>query len=93
MSHFVTRVELHNAGEEDYTALHDAMEQAGFSRTITSDEGKEYHLPTAQYCCSGDFSLEKVLKAAKAAASTTGKRHAVIVTQGPSTWSGLDPVS
>jgi hypothetical protein len=87
---FTTRVELHRAYEDDYEVLHAAMERRGFSRQITSDAGKTYHLPTAEYNYSGSKTRDQVLDLAKAAASETNKQHAVLVTESSGrTWSGL----
>ena len=90
MASFTTRVELHNASSKDYETLHAAMERAGFSRVIRSDEGRWYHLPTAEYDCSGSLTQRQVLKAAESAAATTGKGFGVIVTESAGrTWSNL----
>jgi hypothetical protein len=49
MTSFTTRVELHQVRRTDYDQLHLEMEQEGFERTISSDDGTDYHLPTAEY--------------------------------------------
>jgi hypothetical protein len=88
---FTTRVELHKAYEDDYEVLHAAMEQRGFSRQITSDDGVTYHLPTAEYNYSGSTTRSRVLELAKEAASETNKKHAVLVTESNGrSWSGLE---
>ena len=74
MAKFTTRVELHGADSEDYEILHEEMENQGFSRTITSDEGIIYQLPEAEYNIEGDFEIEQILAAAK-----TGKEFGVLV--------------
>ena len=90
MPAFTTRVELHAASYSDYETLHAAMARRGFSRQITSDSGRSYHLPTAEYDKSGNYSPEQVLDFAKAAAAETGKNYAVLVTQSQSRiWIGL----
>ena len=58
---FSVRVELHRATDEDYEQLHAAMEQAGFSRLIASDDGVVYHLPTAEYDYQGEETRSDVL--------------------------------
>jgi hypothetical protein len=68
MAKFTTRVELHDADEDDYDTLHSAMEDEGFSRTITSGKGVAYYLPSAEYDRSGDFTIEQVLDSARNAA-------------------------
>ena len=93
MATFTTRVELHRAYDDDYDVLHAAMERRGFSRQITSDSGKTYHLPTAEYNISGNKTRDQVLDLAKAAASETNKKHAVLVTESNGrSWSGLEQV-
>lgn len=81
MAGFNTRVELHSAKAEDYDKLHEAMENQGFSRTITSDDGTTYDLPTAEYDYEGDVTCDQVLEKAKAAADKTGKKYGAIVTE------------
>ena len=93
MATFTTRVELHKAYEDDYEVLHAAMEQRGFSRQITSDDGVTYHLPTAEYNYSGSKTRSRVLELAKEAASETNKKYAVLVTESKGrSWSGLEHV-
>lgn len=93
MAKFTTRVELHRAYEDDYEVLHAAMERRGFSRQIRSGDGVTYHLPTAEYDYSGNKTRNQVLDLAKAAASETNKKYAVLVTQSNGrTWSGLEEV-
>lgn len=81
MANFTTRVELHSATSTDYDALHLAMQAAGFSRTIVSNDQKVYILPTAEYVCSGQFDRAVVLKVAGEAAAKTGKNYSVLVTE------------
>jgi hypothetical protein len=64
MATFMTRVELHSADEDDYETLHAAMEKEGFNRTITSDDGVTYHLPTAEYYRSTHLTRTQVLERA-----------------------------
>jgi hypothetical protein len=90
MSYYVTRVELHYATYEDYENLHGAMQRARFSRVIVGDDGQTYHLPTAEYVMVGDYDVAAVRRASAQAAATTGKKFAVVVTQGASlSWEGL----
>jgi len=90
MANFTTRVELHQATYQDYENLHAAMGMAGFSRYITSDDGTVYHLPTAEYDRSANLQRSEILDQAKAAANSTGKANAVIVTEANGrTWQGL----
>jgi hypothetical protein len=93
MTKFTTRVELLNADSEDYDALHQEMENRGFSRTITNDEGEEYYLPPAEYNREGSFTLDQTADAARAAAVATGKENRVLVTESNGRiWINLLPV-
>ena len=90
---FITRIELHKATHDDYEVLHAAMEDQGFIRAIDSDSGVWYHLPTAEYYRYGNFSIEEVLREAKAAASSVGRAFGAIVTQSPRMmWCNLEKV-
>ena len=94
MARFITRVELHNADYDDYETLHSAMEAEGFERTITSDDGVTYHLPTAEYYREADLTRQEVLDSAKHAAAKTQRKFGAIVVESKGiTWSGLDKVS
>ena len=90
MPNFTVRVELHQATWDDYETLHAAMERSGFSRLITSDDGKTYHLPLAEYNASGSLDSSRVRDIAWAAAKTTGKKSSVLVTEGNRAWVGLE---
>jgi hypothetical protein len=90
MASFTVRVELHKAVSADYDALHAAMEQTGFSRLITGDNGQTYHLPWAEYYGTGALTCSRVRDIARIAANTTGKSNAVLVTEAVSwAWIGL----
>jgi hypothetical protein len=90
MAAFMTRVELHSATWADYNTLHAAMEAQGFSRQITADDGQAYHLPTAEYYFVGNVTRSQVLAKAQAAAASTGKSYAALVTESNGvTWVGL----
>jgi hypothetical protein len=93
MANFTVRVELHQANWTDYDSLHAAMENKGFSRFITGSDGKTYHLPLAEYNGSSDnLDTSQIRDIAWAAAKTTGKKSAVLVTEGPRSWVGLEQV-
>ena len=94
MAQFTVRVELHHATLDDYDVLHGAMEKQGFSRVITGDDGKTYHLPWAEYNGVGALSSVQVRDIASTAASTTGKRYAILVTESQTrAWVGLAPLA
>jgi len=93
MARYMTRVELHSATYSDYETLHNAMESEGFERTITSDAGKVYHLPTAEYYRETHLNRGQVLESAKRAAGKTGKSYGIIVAESVGmTWHGLAEV-
>lgn len=93
MATFTTRVELHYANDDDYETLHAAMEKEGFSRTVVSDDGITYHLPTAEYNRSGNLTRKQVLDSAKKASVKTGRSYSVLVTESRGrTWHNLDTV-
>jgi len=90
MSLFTVRIELHNAQWDDYETLHSAMEQQGFSRQITSDEGARYHMPWAEYNGAAALTSMQILDIAQVAANSTGKGNAILVTEARSrAWRGL----
>ncbi len=84
MTNFTTRVELFDTNDgtsEEYTKLHIAMEEAGFTRTIKSDDGIEYYLPPAEYNFTGNVTRQDVFDLARAAAAKSGKEFSVFITQ------------
>ena len=90
MAQFTVRVELHHADDDDYETLHSAMEEEGFSRLITSNDGTVYHLPTAEYNRDAALTRQQVLDSAKKAAVKTKKEHAILVTESEGRkWIGL----
>jgi len=90
MAQFTVRVELHHADDDDYETLHSAMEDEGFSRFITSNDGTTYHLPTAEYNREGSLTRQQVLDSAKTAAAKTKKEYGILVTESEGRkWIGL----
>jgi hypothetical protein len=90
MANFTVRVELHQAEWSDYDQLHAAMEQKGFSRQITSDDGRTYQMPWAEYNGTGTLTSIQVRDIAKTVADSTGKQNAIFVTEAVSrAWTGL----
>lgn len=96
MTSFTTRVELHERQSEDkpdYELLHEKMEAKGFKRTITTDDGTVYHLPTAEYNYVGSIAINEVHDLAVKAVSETLWTGAIIVSQATKRiWSGLKVV-
>jgi hypothetical protein len=94
MASFTVRVELHQAEWADYERLHAAMEQKGFSRQITSDDGRAYQMPWAEYNGSANLTSAQVRDIARVAADSTGKGNAVFVTEAVSrAWVGLNQLT
>ncbi|MBJ9663181.1 DUF2622 domain-containing protein [Burkholderia gladioli] len=96
MTAFTTRVVLHGVKEDEqaYKDLHTAMENAGFSRTV-SNGTTTYHLPPAEYDFEGTIPRDDVLAKAKAAAATVHSDYGVFVTeavQGGQRWYNLKKV-
>lgn len=92
MAMFTVRVELHNADSDDYENLHQQMEAAGFSRTITTTSGEVFHLPNAEYSYTGNKTTEDVRDLARDTAKRVKAKPAILVTksEGSRRWSGLD---
>ncbi len=74
MKAFLTRVELYGSPTSaDYIKLHEEMVKRNFSRTIAGDDGKTYHLPTAEYSSrSTTLDADGVRALAVEAARATG---------------------
>jgi hypothetical protein len=91
MANYLARVELLLAGPEDYEQLHLSMQQRGYVRKITGDDGVVYQLPVGTYFVfDTSAALTVALNAAVDAANETGKKSAVLVTDWQSTsWYGL----
>lgn len=90
MFNFMVRVELHGATSADYTNLHAAMLNAGFSRLILGADGRYYQLPTAEYIINSSFTVEQVRHMAFTTASTVSANPAVIAVRfDQSAWGGL----
>jgi hypothetical protein len=93
MPSFTTRVVLNDAEWKHYDELYEYMAAEGFSKTITSDKDTTYKLPDAEYDYNGDITRADVLKKAKSAASNTGKRYSILVTESAGrTWHNLEKV-
>lgn len=87
-THFVARVQLHH--EHRYADFHRAMERRGFARMIKSGKGVSYELPNGSYYFYGTTTADHLVDLATAAAGEVSSPAKVIVTEGASTWRGLD---
>jgi hypothetical protein len=94
MANFTVRIELHAAGEAEYTQLRHGMMHAGFRREIYGDDGI-YTLPLGEYHYCGNKSAAEVLECAKRAAQIIGKNFEALVTEsaGGRLFCGLSKVS
>lgn len=97
MPRFTTRVEIHGAQNGDYEKLHESMEAAGFTRTITVKENRydpdleieievdvTYALPTAEYnyvTNNKKTTQQNVLEKARNATSPLKKKFSILVTK------------
>ncbi len=94
MKLFIIRIELHSSNYVvDFTKLHTLMQANDFSKTIKSSDGKEYHLPRAEYLIYSVLDHGAVLKKVEAIVRETGRVAEILVTESNiSTWSNLTPV-
>ncbi|EPC3580691.1 type V toxin-antitoxin system endoribonuclease antitoxin GhoS [Citrobacter braakii] len=82
MAKFTVRVELRNSEDADYEELHKSMKQKGFQRTITTDSGNTYYLPSAEYSyVSANKSKEDVGNLAESVAEKIRSNPIVMVTK------------
>lgn len=93
MSYFNIRVVLHDATYNQYEMLASAMASKGMYDVVKADNGGLYRLPPGEYATESDASIQNVRDAAAWAANSTGARYSVRVTQGPSSWVGLEVLS
>ena|SRR5579863_4555458 len=91
MANYMARVELHQAGPDDYERLQANMKQRGYLREMTGEDGVIYQLPTGTYFVTNTSAMLHVaLNAAMDAAKETGKSAAVFVTDwSAARWAGL----
>ncbi len=83
MTDFLTRIELRGGSAADYELLDQAMAAASFSKTIRSERGVIYNMPSATYFSQADnLSVAEVRNLAVKAASRTGRRYDVITAAG-----------
>lgn len=95
MSRYTVRVELRDVpyDHEDYQRLDALLAEEGFSRVITGDRGRSYHLPPGEYDVEAEHSKEMVCVLARSAAEKLCPRFSVLVTKVSSrVWFGLEPL-
>ena len=59
---FTVRVELHRAAEADHRRVNAAMEQAGYKRQVTSDDGAVYELPAGEFDLVANATASQVME-------------------------------
>jgi hypothetical protein len=95
MTNFTVRVELHDADDDDYSRLHEAMEEGGFVRWISDRNESKDQLPTAEYnLANSALDRSAVLERARTAADSVKRKPTpwILVTESAGrTWSGLKP--
>jgi len=70
--------------------LDEAMEESGFSRTISTSNGIAYQLHAAEYLIEGKLLLTNVLIIVQNAAKSIKKEYGVIASEiTGATWEGL----
>lgn len=90
MTDFSIRVELHDATQAHYTALHQRLAAVGVVDVIVSGQGDKYKLPPAEYVVSSSWSVEAVLDAVHEIAANVRSNPAVFVTTSNGRmWKGL----
>ena len=93
MTNYTVRIELHRADDDDYNALHEAMEQNGFVRWVETEESIKYRLPTAEYNLSNsELTRSQVLDLAVDIAKSVKPQPTpwILVTQSAwRRWSGI----
>lgn len=91
MTYFVTRVALKEAPELANAQLQTAMESRKFYRSLTSDDGVEYQLPSGEFFSIGDIGAADVHRLAAGAVASIGRTAAIVVCECASfVWTGLE---
>ncbi|MBS9541469.1 DUF2622 domain-containing protein [Morganella morganii subsp. sibonii] len=81
MPRYTVRIELPNAGYDEYNLLYQRMENSGFGKTIESTNGVIYSLPDAEYIYEGDQDLTAVTTLAVNVATSIRTKAKVLVTE------------
>ncbi|MDO8251397.1 MAG: hypothetical protein Q7T78_16990 [Rhodoferax sp.] len=90
MARFIIRVLLHDATREHYEQLEQELAVKHITDVIVGGDGVAYRMPPAEYQCHGDLTAADVRSICVTAASTTGRKHAVLVSQyDNAAWIGL----
>jgi hypothetical protein len=90
---YIIRIELFFAIDDDYYRLNEAMKKQGFRRTIETEYGEAYELPSGEYSWTGDIAVNDVFEAAMRAVKPLGKRYGILCSETKTRlWAGLPAV-
>lgn len=94
MNKYTVRIQLRNATGEDYSDLHENMEEEGFSRFVVSKGEIVRQLPDAEYSfTSTTHTTSEVLSKAHKIASQISPDPKILVTKSAERkWKGLDQI-
>lgn len=82
MATFIVRIELHPSDQEQaYSAVHDSMASAGFSRVYRHADNVRYHLPASEYCIVSTSSAEAIRDLAAAATAKVTTHFMLLVSE------------
>lgn len=80
MANFMVHIQLHEPKDDDYTKLHQAMEDKGFFRTIDVG-GVRSDLPHATYHLTSNSSCRAVRDLAEQVATQINKKPKIVVAE------------
>jgi hypothetical protein len=79
---FIVRIELHPSDKEQaYSAVHDSMSSAGFSRIYRDGDNVRHHLPASEYCITSTSSVEAIRDLAAAATAKVTTLFMLLVSE------------
>lgn len=85
---YLVRIELSAATYADYERLHAAMAELGFLKFVAADDGRVFHLPSAEYHGLSHLGIEHLRDAVQYVAGLVKPSAQVLVTKAPSmAWS------
>jgi hypothetical protein len=94
MSTFLIRVDFHEKLQDhpDYVTLQEFLEKAGYSPSLSGDNGAAYRLPPGQYRLDAFTTGAAVRTAVKTMADQVDANNAVLVVEyADAWWIGLKP--
>ena len=82
MANFTVRLLLLDASYDNFLNIHLAMKNAKFKTTILdSNNGKEYHMPAAEYTFEGDYNKLQVIDLIKKITEANNIKCEIFVTE------------